>query len=71
MIDYSPVVRVVQVGALKIIIAMTIFTLAYAAVFFGMKTRVDKRIARLAAQFVGGLSAIAVMYIAFGVLGHS
>ncbi|NLP65519.1 hypothetical protein [Paraburkholderia sacchari] len=71
MIDLSPVVHSVEVAALKVIIAMTIFTLAYAAVFFGMKKRVNKQLARLAAQFVGGLSAVGVMYIAFGVLGHS
>ncbi len=44
-VDFSPVVAVVQVGAVKTVIALTVFTAVYVAIFLGLKGRVRKPVA--------------------------
>jgi len=69
-IDFSPIITIVEVGALKIVAALTVFMLFYALVFLLMKRRVDKRLALLAAQAIGGFGAVGALYIAFVVFAH-
>jgi hypothetical protein len=70
MIDLSPVVAKVEIGAIKVVIALFVSTLLYVIVFLSMKNRSGKRLAHLGGQFAGGMGALAAMYVAFVVLAR-